>query len=130
MSDRSYVFQLNVKVGNHLLNVTGDTAADFKEHLEWTTINAAGIVATAVAIEAAYGVAPLTAHVASTAVAQQVDQAYRAAAAQPSGNAPAPSCAHGPMRLRPAGVSKTGNQYNAFWACTADRANQCKSQNA
>lgn len=40
----------------------------------------------------------------------------------------APSCAHGPAKLVPAGVSKsTGKPYNPFWACQAPRG-QAKCQ--
>ena len=128
-----YVLQFNVKVGQHLLNVTGADTDTFKANLQWATENAAGVVATAVALEAAYAVAPLTPHVASTQVTTQApQQAYQQPAqqVQQQNSAPAPSCAHGPMRYKAAGTSKTGNAYSAFWACTADRANQCKSVNA
>ena len=140
MSGTDYVFQLNVKLGvgydAHLLNVTGFDKATFEDNLKWTTENAAGIVATAAALEAAYAVKPLAAGTASVQVTtqapQQAQQAYQQPAqqAQQQNTAPAPSCAHGPMRFKAAGISKAGNQYNAFWACTADRANQCKSVNA
>ena len=145
-----YVLQFNVKVGQHLLNVTGADTDTFKANLQWATENAAGVVATAVALEAAYAVAPLTPHVASTQVTTQqqsyaqpasgvypgapkpAQQAYQQPQqqVQQQNSAPAPSCAHGPMRFKAAGTSKAGNAYNAFWACTADRANQCKSVNA
>ena len=138
-----YVLQANVKVGQHLINITGSDTDEFKANLQWTTENAAGIVAAAVALEAAYQVGPLAQNTASVQVnQQQPQQAYQQAAAapqqqyqqpqQPQGNggAPAPSCAHGAMKLVPGGTSKnTGKAYNAFWACVADRANQCKSQN-
>ena len=120
-----YVLQANVKVGQHLINITGSDTETFKANLQWVTENAAGVVSAAVALEAAYQVGPLAQNTASVQVNQQQPQ-------QPQGNggAPAPSCAHGAMKLVPGGTSKnTGKAYNAFWACTADRANQCKSQN-
>ena len=136
-----YVLQANVKVGQHLINITGFDTETFKANLQWTTENAAGIVAAAVALEAAYQVGPLAQNTASVQVQQQQPQQhYQQAAAAPQqqyqpqqppqGAAPGPSCLHGAMKLVPGGISKgTGKAYNAFWACTADRANQCKSQN-
>ena len=46
-----YVLQANVKVGQHLINITGSDTDTFKANLQWTTENAAGIVAAAVALE-------------------------------------------------------------------------------
>ena len=137
-----YTLQANFKVGNHLINVIGIDQYTFQENLKWVTEHAAGIVSTGVALEAAYQVGPLAQNTASVQVQQQQpQQVYQQAAAappqqyqpqQPQGNggAPAPSCQHGAMKLVPGGTSKgTGKPYNAFWACTADRANQCRSQN-
>jgi hypothetical protein len=126
-----YVFQLNVKLGKgydaHLLNVTGSNPEDFKSHLQWVTENAAGVAATLTALEAAYGVKALAPNVTSVSVTNE-----RPTQSAPQGNgAPGPSCKHGPMKLVPGGVSKnTGNSYNAFYSCTAPRAEQCKSQNS
>jgi len=143
-----YTFQLNVKLGKgydaHLVNVTGIGAADFKENLQWVTTNAAGIVSAATALEAAYTVKPLAPQVASTQVvneapagewaartyAHAAQQQAQQPAAQPQQQAPAPSCAHGPMRFKAAGTSKAGNAYNAFWSCTGPRESQCKTVNA
>ena len=126
-----YVFQLNVKLGKgydaHLLNVTGSNPEDFKSHLQWVTENAAGVAATLTALEAAYGVKAIAENVTSVSV---TNERPTQAVPQASG-APGPSCKHGPMKLVPAGVSKgTGNAYNAFYSCTASRAEQCKSQNS
>ena len=132
-----YTLQGNFKVGQHLINVTGIDQQTFQDNLKWVTENAAGIISAGVALEAAYQVGPLAAHTGAVQVTtqapQQAQQAYQQPAQQApqqQGGAPAPSCAHGPMRYKAAGISKAGNQYNSFWACTADRANQCKSQNA
>jgi hypothetical protein len=127
-----YKFQLNVKLGKgydaHLLNVTGSDTEDFKGNLQWITENAAGIAATLTALEAAYGVKEIAANVTSTSVSNE----RPTVAPTSSGNgAPGPSCKHGPMKLVAAGISKnTGNSYNAFYSCTAPRAEQCKSQNS
>ena len=137
-----YVLQANVKVGQHLINITGSDTDEFKANLQWTTENAAGIVAAAVALEAAYQVGPLAGNVTGVQVnQQQPQQAYQQAAAapaqtyqpqQPQGNggAPAPSCVHGVMRLKVAGTSKAGNHYNAFYSCQGPRETQCKTVNA
>lgn len=111
-----YRFQLNVKVGQHLVNVIGNDAAEFEANLKFTEENAGGIVKAAVALEAAYGVNALP--VASVQVSQS------AAASQPAG--PNPSCRHGDMEFKPAGVSKAGRKYSAFYACTSgNRQDQC-----
>ena len=137
MSSDSYTLQLNVKIGTgydaHLLNIVGGSPEEFQSNLQWVTANAAGIVSTITAIEAVNVVRPLAAHTASTQVTTQApQQAYQQPQqqVQQQNAAPAPSCAHGPMRYKAAGTSKAGNAYNAFWSCVADRANQCKSVNA
>jgi len=126
-----YQFQLNAKLGKgydaHLLNVVGSDTEDFKGNLQWVTENAAGIAATLTALEAAYGVKEIAANVTSTSVSNERPQQQQ----QQTSGAPGPSCKHGAYKLVPGGVSKgTGNSYNAFWACTAPRAEQCKSQNS
>ena len=41
----------------------------------------------------------------------------------------APNCEHGePMRLVPAGVSKAGKPYKAFFACARQRAEACNAK--
>ena len=121
------------------------TSYTFQENLKWVTENAAGIISAGVALEVAYGVKELAPHVQSVQVSNeapgqwaertysqpaQQQQQYQQPAQQPQ-QGPAPSCAHGPMTLRPAGVSKnTGKSYNAFWACTGPRESQCKTVNA
>ncbi|GAA3136954.1 hypothetical protein GCM10010466_29710 [Planomonospora alba] len=44
----------------------------------------------------------------------------------------APVCNHGPMRYVPAGTSKAGKPYPAFWGCTAAQGDpsRCKSKPA
>ena len=133
-----YTFQLNVKLGKgydaHLVNVTGVGADDFKQNLQWVTENAAGIASTATALEAAYGLKALAPNVASVQVHNEAPGPYAQPAPQQqyqqAQQGPAPSCAHGPMALRPAGVSKgTGKAYNAFYSCTAGRDSGCRSVN-
>ena len=146
MSSNDYIFQANVKLGQHLINIVGISPEEFQTNLQWCTTNAAGIVSTVTALEAAYSVKPLTANVVSTRVvndappgqwadrshAQPQQQAYQQPAVQqaPPNPGPVPSCQHGAMVLRPAGVSKnTGKAYNAFYSCTAGRDSGCRSVN-
>lgn len=132
-----YTFQLNVKLGKgydaHLINITGVAPTDFKENLKWVTENAGGIAAAAAALEAAYGVKELANGVTATQVTNtQPQQQYQQPAVQqaPPNPGPVPSCQHGAMVLRPAGVAKgTGKAYNAFYSCTAGRDSGCRSVN-
>lgn len=115
-----YRFQLNVKVGNDLVNIAAMDAEEFEASLKWVEENAAKVAAAALALAAVGQVAPLAANTASTQV-----QATPAAA--PDG--PAPSCRHGNMVFKPAGTNKAGRAYSAFWACTSsNRQDQCKPQ--
>ena len=147
-----YTFQLSVKLGKgydaHLINITGSSPIEFEENLKWCTTNAAGITSTVTALEGAYGGMALAPHVASTQVTntapgqwadrshatgqQQPQQAYQQAAVQqaPPNQAPVPSCQHGAMVLRPAGISKGNKAYSAFYSCTGPREDQCKTVNA
>jgi len=84
-----YVLQANVKVGQHLINVTGSDTETFKANLQWTTENAAGIVAAAVALEAAYQVGPLAQNTASVQVQQQATAALRTGRSGTSTDLPA-----------------------------------------
>ena len=122
-----YVFQLNAKVGVHLINIIGDSQESFESNLKWATENAAGIVSAATALEAAYGVKELAANVTSTTVTNE--QAQPAQAAQ--SGAPGPSCTHGAMKYVPGGTStRTNRPYKAFWSCTGPRDSQCKTVDA
>ena len=153
MSGSDYAFQLNVKLGvgydAHLINIVGISQPEFEENLKWATTNAAGIVSTATALEAAYGVKELAPHVASVQVTneapgQWAERSYTQPAQQqpaqqwqqpvvqqaPPAAGPVPSCQHGAMKLVPAGVSKnTGKPYPGFYSCTAGRDSGCRSVN-
>lgn len=144
-----YALQLNVKLGKgydaHLINITGVDQVGFESNLKWCTANAAGIVSTATALEAAYGVKEIAPNVASTQVVNSAqvpsgdpswahrppDAAPQQQYQQPQQQGrPAPSCAHGPMKHVPAGTSKAGRAYNAFYSCTGPRESQCKTVDA
>ena len=148
MSSNDYIFQANVKLGQHLINIVGISPEEFETNLRWATENAAGIVSTATALEAAYGLEALAANVvppvqvtntqapgqwadrSHSQPAQQTQQQYQQAAVQQPQQGPSPSCKHGPMKLVPGGISKgSGKAYNAFYSCTAGRDSGCKSVN-
>jgi len=146
-----YTFQLSVKLGKgydaHLLNIVGVSQEEFQQNLQWVTTNAAGIVSTVTALEAAYGVKEIAPNVVATQVtntapgqwadrpyaqgAQQAQQqAYQQPAVQqaPPNQGPVPSCQHGAMKLVAAGISKgTNKAYNAFYSCTAGRDSGCRT---
>ena len=150
MSSNDYIFQANAKVGNHLINIVGVSQEEFQQNLQWVTTNAAGIVSTLAALEAAYGVKEIAPNVVATQVTntapgqwadrsysqdnrQQPQQAYQQPAVQqaPPNQAPVPSCQHGAMKLVPGGISKgTNKAYNAFYSCTAGRDSGCRSVNS
>ena len=91
--------------------------------LEQTTESMAG---SAKAVETVQNAFP-NAQVVPTQPAQN----YVSPPAQPGG-APECTCGAGPMRLVPAGISKsTGKPYRAFYACTRPQGSACKNrQNA
>ena len=132
MSSNDYIFQANAKVGQHLINIVGVSQEEFQTNLRWATENAAGIVSALAALEGAYQVKALTPNVVppvqvtNEAPGQWADRSH----AQPQ-QGPAPSCAHGPMKHVPGGISKnTGKAYNAFYSCTAGSGSSCKTVNA
>jgi len=87
VSSNDYIFQANAKVGNHLINIVGVSQEEFQQNLEWVTTNAAGIVSTLAALEAAYTVKPLAPNVVATQVTntapgQWADRSYTQGAQQ------------------------------------------------
>jgi len=125
-------FQVNFKLSNgNLINLYASTKDELEGQLQSLSDLAQLILSTGGVLEnnanIAYAVKSLGATV--------VDEPIWAAKAAPAASAPAgsaPACLHGPMVLKPAGVSKsTGKPYNAFYACSSnDRATQCKAQSA
>lgn len=126
-------YQANFKtVGGALLNVYAENYGEFEEQLD----NLGEAVAKIIAVESLLRQVSGVATTLPTAPPSQ-----QPAQPAPQGNGwgapPAPqaptqghSCAHGPMRLVPAGTSKnTGKPYKAFYACSADRNDptKCKS---
>lgn len=136
-----YKFQLNIKFDegydSPLLNITGDTPVEFGENLAAARQNADDIVETAVLLQAGYKLKKPSDGPQKTQNAswgqqgtQQSQQAPQQSQSAPAG--PPPTCRHGEMVYKPGGISKrTGNAYNAFWACgSRNRNDQCPSQNA
>jgi hypothetical protein len=124
--------QVNFKLADGtLINLYANSAAELEAQLQSISDMAQLILATGSDFtnkgNIAYAVKSLGATV--------VDEPVWAAKAAPSASAPAgsaPACLHGPMVLKPAGISKsTGKPYNAFYTCSSnDRATQCKAQSA
>jgi hypothetical protein len=93
--------------------------------LEQTTENMAG---TAKAVEAVQNAFPNAQVVTPTQPAHN----YAPTPPSPGNGAPECTCGAGPMRLVPAGISKsTGKPYRAFFACPRPQGSACKNrQNA
>jgi len=142
-----YGLQLSVKLGKgydaHLINIAAADTAEFEARLKWVAENAAGIVSTAVALEAAYGVKEIAGKITSVSVSNhpQANNSGGESYAQPASGvypgaqntqtqAPGPSCGHGAMKYVKAGVSKAGRDYRAFWSCNGPRDSQCKTVDA
>lgn len=149
MSNSEAPFSFTTKVDGDLFTIRGNDFYDFLGNLK--AVEAVPSVAYLVAL--INGGAPATAHAAAVAVIQQAipdavvveDYIQPAPPVQPA-FAPIPpqpvapvapqaaaagmACAHGPMKLMPAGVSKkTGKPYNAFYACQwPNRDEQCRTQ--
>lgn len=113
-----------------LFHVRAASAADFLGELR--EIDSDFGLTLGSAIQAVRGYSILKSSLGATPVAQGAP-ARRQSPPPPSSDASwddaPPTCAHGPMRYIPAGTSRTGRPYKAFYACTADRndPNRCKS---
>jgi hypothetical protein len=127
-------FQVNFKLSNgNLINLYAGTAHELEGQLQSLSDLAQLILSTGGVLENNANVAYAVKSLGATVIDEPVWAAKAApaqAASAPAGSAPA--CLHGPMVLKPAGVSKsTGKPYNAFYACPSnDRATQCKAQSA
>lgn len=132
MSD--YAFQLNVKgdagYDAPLLNIVGETQAEFEKNVGFAIDNADHIMDAVVALQVAYQLKKPK----DAPPAQQQQQSWSGGGSQQSQQAPqqsapggpSPECRHGAMKYVAAGVSKrTGKAYNAFWSCQGPRNEQC-----
>jgi len=135
-------------VGGDLLTVRGDDFASFVANLGFL-IQIPAIQHLVQAIEGSGPTVPVAQEQQAVAVAQQVlggqvisapapmpqtvavpQQQFAPVAPPQAAAAPpvaGPTCAHGPMKLIPGGISKkNGKPYNAFWACQwPNRDEQC-----
>lgn len=130
-------FQVNFKLSNgNLINLYAATAHELEGQLQSLSDLAQLILSTGGVLENNANVAYAVKSLGATVIDEPVWAAKPAPVqANPAPTAPAgsaPACLHGPMVLKPAGVSKsTGKPYNAFYACSSnDRATQCKAQSA
>ena len=149
-------FSFTTKVDGDLFTVRGDTFAEFLSHVNEASgsfamsnllnvLNQEARVTTEQAVAVVTQAFPATqvisdSHNAPVAPPVQTFAPAPAFAPVPPPQAAAPAappqgvktCAHGPMKLQPAGISKkTGNPYNAFWACQwPERSEQCKAVSA
>lgn len=145
MSNQEAPFSFTTKVNGDLFTVRGDTFEQFVQNLTQcaSVAQIAGLidaldgkVSTAQAVETVQSVFPGAQVVQDTPAvtpfpAQQFAPVPPAApVAPPAAPAAGANCAHGPMKLMPAGISKkTGKPYNAFYACQwPTREEQCKTQ--
>jgi hypothetical protein len=143
-------FSFTTKVDGDLFTVRGDTFAEFTSHVSEASgsfamsnllniLNQEAHVSTEQAVATVTQAFPAT-QVISDSYNAPVTPPVQTFAPVPPPQAAAPAappqgvktCAHGPMKLQPAGISKkTGNPYNAFWACQwPERAEQCKAISA
>jgi hypothetical protein len=139
-------FSLTTKVNGDLLTVRGNNLDEFAHHLAqlhdstmvWDLLfgiqDKAKPMSVADVQKAFNGTVipdPLASKPAPPAPVRPATHNY---GPPPVSNAPtgvAPSCAHGPMRFVPGGISKnTGKGYPAFYSCPAPKGEQCKSVNA
>lgn len=152
MSNQEAPFSFTTKVAGDLFTIRGDS---FDEFLKNLTLSA-NIASVSNLISELNGETPHTTEQAVANVqqvfpeAQVTTDSYTqpvppqqpqfvpqnfapvAPPAAPAAPAAGVNCAHGPMKLMPAGVSKkTGKPYNAFYACQwPTREEQCKTQPA
>ncbi len=135
-SDGAWRLQISPKLPDGtLINLRAETPEELSNMLGWIQEHAQEIVAVPAALHAAANAS----NAGLTSPSQPVQQAPAPAPqhqswGQPApqqNTGPAPSCAHGPMKFVPGGISKrTQNPYPAFWSCNGPRDQQCDSQNA
>ena len=141
-------FSFTTKIDGDLFTVRGDTFAEFVSNVSEASgsfamanllnvLNKESVINTEQAVANVVQQFPAATVVSDTGLPPQAPAQTFAPVPPPQAAAPAAptgekTCAHGPMKLQPAGISKkTGNPYNAFWACQwPDRATQCKAVSA
>jgi hypothetical protein len=130
-------FQMNFKTPKGaLINVRAWSEAELDQYLDSLLQRVHLVNDVELAIEAICTVNTGGLKVASVSGLPQPDRAVGATAAPtasagwtPPPTGAAPNCDHGePMRLVPAGVSKAGKPYKAFFACARQRAEACNAK--
>lgn len=128
MSNATAKFQVNFKTpAGTLVNVYADSVGEacviLEEYMSvgYPLIQAAEAITTGGIVAASP--APVQQPVQQTAPVQA------AAGWSPAAAGVAPNCDHGePMRHVPAGISKTGKPYKAFYACARPRGEACNAK--
>jgi len=137
MSSNEAPFQMNFKTPKGaLINVRAWSEAELDQYLDSLLQRIHLVNDVELAIEAICTVNGNGLKVTSVSGLPQPDRAVGATAAPaasagwtPPMTGTAPNCEHGePMRLVPAGVSKAGKPYKAFFACARQRAEACNAK--
>lgn len=111
----STVFQFNFKIGGDLHNIYADNGTEAIELLEFFEES---ILPVLTSVNQKIGAVNVVAN-SSLPVAPAATQTLTAQPPAASDAGDGHSCAHGPMKFVPAGVSKkTGKPYRAFYSCT------------
>lgn len=134
MSNATAKFQVNFKTpAGTLVNVyadsVGEACAILEEYMSvgFSLIQAAEAITTGGIVAAAP--APTFAPAAPAAAPAAGATGWSPAAAAPAFGGPVPNCDHGePMRHVPAGISKAGKPYKAFYACARPREQACAAK--
>jgi len=130
-------FQMNFKTPKGaLINVRAWSEAELDQYLDALLQRIHLVNDVELSIEAICTVNTGGLKVASVSGLPQPERAVGATAAPnasagwtPPPTGAAPNCEHGePMRLVPAGVSKAGKPYKAFFACARQRAEACSAK--
>lgn len=126
MSNANAKFQVNFKSpAGTLINVYADSVGEACMIIEEYMSVGLPLIQAAETV-AASGIAA-TAPTPQAAPAQAATAWKPSAPAAPTGDIP--TCDHGePMRLVPAGISKAGKPYKAFYACPRPRGEACNAK--
>lgn len=141
MSNQNASIQINFKTKKDgmLINLYASDALELDTLLDTVSQRIAALVDLETTVEAMasvktsfpgaevinQGAAPMPAHAQPAQPAQPAAPAYSPAPAVQ----PQCTCGAGPMRLVPAGISKsTGKSYRAFYSCPQPQGSQCKNR--
>lgn len=123
-------FQANFKTPKGaLVNVRAWSEAELDQYLDALLQRINVINDVELAIEAICATNSGGIKVASVSGLPQPERPAGATQAPAAGAGNAPLCDHNePMRLVPAGISKAGKPYKAFYACSRQRAEACNAK--